>query len=192
MRSIPREVALGDAFLAYEMNGRPIPLLHGGPLRLIVPGWFGMASTKWLTHLHARPEPSDNHFMVRGYRYGDGSPVERMKVKSEIALPAEGAVVPAGQLRVVGAAWTGAGGIRAVEVSADGGSSWQAAQLTGPDHPGAWRTWEHTLPLTRPGDYTIRARATDRTGTVQPAAAEPNPGGYGNNSIHEVRIHVAA
>jgi hypothetical protein len=115
-----------------------------------------------------------------------------MRVKSEIATPADGSVVPAGPLRVVGAAWTGAGGIRSVEVSPDGGRSWQPARLTGPDQPGAWRSWEHTLTLTRPGEYALQARATDRDGAVQPAAAEPNPGGYGNNSIHEVRIHVTA
>ena len=74
LRSIPRETALGEALVAYEMNGQPLPLLHGGPLRLVVPRWYGMASTKWLTHVHARATESDNHFMARGYRYADGSP----------------------------------------------------------------------------------------------------------------------
>jgi DMSO/TMAO reductase YedYZ molybdopterin-dependent catalytic subunit len=191
LRSIPREVALGDAFLAYEMNGEPIPLLHGGPLRLLVPGWFGMASTKWLTHLHARREPSDNHFMAKGYRYGDGSPVERMRVKSAIGLPADGGAVAAGPLKVVGVAWTGTGTIRSVEVSSDGGRSWRPARLTGPEHAGAWRTWEHTVDLPRPGTYGLRSRATDSTGAVQPDEAAANPGGYGNNTISEVRVHVA-
>jgi sulfite oxidase len=187
LRSIPRQVAMETAFLAWEMNGEPIPALHGGPLRLLVPGWFGMASTKWLTHLHARREPSDNHFMARGYRWPDGSAVEWMRVKSAIATPTEGAVLPAGALRVAGVAWTGRGTVRRVEVSGDGGGSWADARLTSAEHAGAWRTWEHTLRLPA-GRAVIQARATDSTGAVQPVAAAPNPAGYGNNAIHEVRI----
>jgi sulfite oxidase len=79
LRSIPREAALDEALVAYEMNGQPLPLLHGGPLRLVVPQWYGMASAKWLTHVHARATESDNHFMARGYRYADGSPVDLMR-----------------------------------------------------------------------------------------------------------------
>jgi len=188
LRSIPRVVAMESAFLAWEMNGVPIPELHGGPLRLLVPGWYGMASTKWLTHLHLRAEPSDNHFMARGYRYPDGSPVEAMRVKSLIAEPLDGSTVRAGRLRVAGVAWTGTGTVRRVEVSADGGRSWADARLTGPDQVGAWRTWEHTVSLTGPGRHALQARATDSAGATQPVAAEPNAAGYGNNSIHEVRI----
>jgi DMSO/TMAO reductase YedYZ molybdopterin-dependent catalytic subunit len=191
LRSIPREVALRDALVVWEMNGDPIPLLHGGPLRLLVPGWYGMASAKWLTHVHARPSESDNNFMAKGYRFGDGSPVERMKVKSVIATPAEGGRVRAGSMRVAGVAWSGSGGIRQVDVSSDGGRSWRAARLTGADHPTAWRTWEIDVPVARPGRYAVRARATDRSGAVQPAVAATNPGGYGNNSIHEVSFNVA-
>ena len=84
-----------DALVAYEMNGQPVPFLHGGPLRLVMPRWFGMASTKWLTHVHARPTESDNHFMVRGYRYADGSAVDLMRVKSLITAPRDGEQVPA-------------------------------------------------------------------------------------------------
>ena len=191
LRSIPRGVALSDALLVWEMNGQPIPLLHGGPLRLLVPGWYGMASAKWLTHVHARATESDNNFMAKGYRFGDGSPVERMQVKSVIATPAEGARVRSGAVRVAGVAWSGSGGIRQVEVSADG-QSWQPARLTGEDHPTAWRTWEIDVPVARPGRYTLRARATDGSGAVQPDAAPSNPGGYGNNSIHAVSFDVVA
>lgn len=186
LRSIPREVAMRDALLVWEMNGEPIPLLHGGPLRLLVPGWYGMASAKWLTHVHARATESDNNFMAKGYRYGDGSPVQRMHVKSLIAQPLEGARVRAGSVRVAGVAWSGSGGIRQVEVSIDGGRSWQAARLTGRDAATAWRTWEADLPVPRSGRYTVRARATDRSGAVQPDVAATSPGGYGNNSIHAV------
>lgn len=192
LRSIPREVAMRDALLVWEMNGEPIPLLHGGPLRLLVPGWYGMASAKWLTHVHARATESDNNFMAKGYRYGDGGPVQQMHVKSLIAQPLEGARVRAGSVRVAGVAWSGGGGIRQVEVSIDGGRSWQAARLTGRDAATAWRTWEADLPVPRSGRYTVRARATDRSGAVQPDVAATSPDGYGNNSIHEVRFDVVA
>ncbi len=191
LRSIPRQVALGDAFVAYAMNGRPIPLLHGGPLRLIVPGWFGMASTKWLTHVHAMPVESDNYFMSHGYRYADGSAVTTMRAKSVIAAPLAGQRVPAGRLTVRGQAWTGVrvGGIRGVDVSRDGGRTWSTARLVGPAQSGAWRTWEAAVDV-RPGPAVLLARATDATGAVQPMQAAANPGGYGNNSIHQVPIHV--
>jgi len=190
LRSIPREVALGDAFVAYAMNDRPIPLLHGGPLRLIVPGWFGMASTKWLTHVHAMSAESDNYFMARGYRYPDGSPVTTMRTKSVIAAPLAGQRVSAGRLTVHGQAWTGSGIIRAVDVSVDGGRTWSAARLAGTVQPGAWRTWDADVVVQR-GPALILARATDDTGVAQPMQATQNPGGYGNNSIHQVPIHVA-
>jgi DMSO/TMAO reductase YedYZ molybdopterin-dependent catalytic subunit len=188
LRSIPRETALADAFVAYEMNGRPVPLLHGGPLRLVVPRWYGMASTKWLTHVHARATESDNHFMARGYRYQDGSPVSLMRVKSLITAPLDGERVGVGMMKVTGVAWTGAGAVERVEISGDGGQSWQPAQLTGESRPGAWRLWEANLILKSAGEQRIRARATDSAGNTQPERAAPNPAGYGNNSIHEVRF----
>jgi sulfite oxidase len=190
LRSIPREVALGDAFIAYAMNGGPIPLLHGGPLRLIVPGWFGMASTKWVTHVHAMPVESDNYFMARGYRYADGSAVTTMRAKSVIAAPLADQRVPAGRLTVRGQAWCGGGNVRAVDVSVDGGRTWRAARLVGSALPGAWRTWEADA-IVQPGPALILARATDDTGAVQPMQVVSNPSGYGNNSIHQVPIHVA-
>jgi sulfite oxidase len=190
LRSIPRDVALGDVFVAYAMNDRPIPLLHGGPLRLIVPGWFGMASTKWLTHIHAMRAESDNYFMSRGYRYADGSAVTTMRPKSVIASPLAGQRVRAGSLTVRGQAWSGGAAIRAVDVSGDGGRTWHAARLVGTARPGAWRTWEADVSL-RPGPALLMARATDATGAAQPIQAAPNPGGYANNSIHGVPIHVA-
>ena len=192
LRSIPREVGLGDALIAYGMNGGAIPLLHGGPLRLIVPGWYGMTSTKWLTHIHARPQESDNHFMVRSYRYADGTPVRTNLVKSVIATPGDGQRVRAGRLTMRGQAWTGAGsgGVRGVDVSLDGGRSWRPARLVEPDRPGAWRTWESDVDA-RPGSLTLMARATDGAGRVQPIAAPRDAAGYGNNSIHQVRLDVA-
>jgi DMSO/TMAO reductase YedYZ molybdopterin-dependent catalytic subunit len=189
LRSIPRALALSDAFVAYEMNGRPIPLLHGGPLRLIAPRWYGMASTKWLTHVHARRTESDNHFMARGYRYADG-PVDLMRVKSLITTPLDGERVSVGNTRVTGVAWTGTGAISQIEISADGGRTWQPGRLTSEAQPGAWRLWEADVTIPTAGGQRVRARATDTAGHTQPERASPNAGGYGNNSIHEVRVNV--
>lgn len=188
LRSIPRETALGDAFVAYEMNGQPVPLVHGGPLRLLVPRWYGMASTKWLTHVHARPTESDNHFMARGYRYADG-PVDLLRVKSLITVPVDGAQLAVGSTRVTGVAWTGSGTISQVDVSGDGGRTWHPARLTSEARPGAWRLWEADIILAA-GEQRVRARATDTAGRTQPEKAAPNAGGYGNNAIHEVRVNA--
>ena len=190
LRSIPRETALGEAFVAYEMNGQPVPLLQGGPLRLVVPRWYGMASTKWLTHVHARATESDNHFMVRGYRYADGSPVNLMRVKSLITAPLDGESVKVGSTRVTGVAWTGTGTVAQVEISSDGGRTWQQARFTSEARPGTWRMWEADAPIPSAGEHGVRARATDTAGGTQPERAAPNPAGYGNNSIHEVRVHA--
>ena len=183
LRSIPREAALADALVAYEMNGQPVPFLHGGPLRLVMPRWFGMASTKWLTHVHARPTESDNHFMVRGYRYADGSAVDLMRVKSLITAPRDGEKVPARTARVSGVAWTGSGTIAKVEISSDDGRTWQEARCTSEPRPGAWRLWEADVTFPSAGEQRVRARATDTAGETQPDRATPNPAGYGNNSI---------
>jgi sulfite oxidase len=190
LRSIPRETALGEALVAYEMNGQPLPLLHGGPLRLVVPRWYGMASTKWLTHVHARATQSDNHFMARGYRYADGSPVELMRVKSLVTAPRDGEQVDVGTTLVTGVAWTGTGTVAQVEISNDGGRTWQQARFTSEPRPGTWRLWEADAIIQSAGEHRVRARATDTVGHTQPEHAPPNPGGYGNNSIHEVRFHA--
>jgi DMSO/TMAO reductase YedYZ molybdopterin-dependent catalytic subunit len=192
LRSIPADLGLHHAFLAWEMNGSPIPLLHGGPLRLLMPGWFGMASTKWLTHVHARPAISDNFFMATGYRFADGSPVERLRVKSLITSPLADQRLSVGMIRVTGQAWSGltAGGIKHVELSLDDGRSWQPARLTGRELPYAWRGWESEIRVATPGPQRLLARATDRSGEVQPRNADPNPGGFANNSMPEIRFNA--
>jgi DMSO/TMAO reductase YedYZ molybdopterin-dependent catalytic subunit len=190
VRSLAREVALADALVAYQMNGKPIPFLHGGPLRLIMPGWFGMASTKWLTQIHARPTESDNPYMASSYRYPDGTPVQKLAVKSLITTPLEGARLAAGTVKVSGTAWSGTGTIQKVEVSSDGGRSWSAAKFASPAQPGAWRLWEAEVDAAAPGEHSVLSRATDTEGNVQPMQATPNPGGYANNSIHEVRYYA--
>jgi DMSO/TMAO reductase YedYZ molybdopterin-dependent catalytic subunit len=188
LRSIPRDIAIGEALVAYEMNGQPLPAVHGGPLRLVVPRWYGMSSTKWLTHIHARATESDNHFMARGYRYADGSPVDLMRVKSVITTPRDGGRLAVGKTRVGGVAWTGTGTIAKVELSIDEGKTWQEARFTTEPKPGVWRLWEADIALPSSGAQRVRARATDTDGHTQSDQATPNPGGYGNNAIHEVRI----
>jgi DMSO/TMAO reductase YedYZ molybdopterin-dependent catalytic subunit len=208
LRSIPIEKAMEDTLLAHSMNGTVLPELHGAPLRAIVPGWYGMASTKWLTRLRVEDRPSDNHFMVKGYRYNypgedpaTAPPVERMLVKSYITLPGEGAVVKAAprpggkgkpRIRVQGFAWAGPSGVRLVEVSTDGGKLWRPAGFMGDTAPGAWRGWATDVEVVPPARLTLMARATDNTGETQPLAARANGAGYGNNSIHKVALRVRA
>jgi DMSO/TMAO reductase YedYZ molybdopterin-dependent catalytic subunit len=206
LRSIPIEKAMEDTLLADTMNGEALPELHGAPLRAIVPGWFGMASTKWLTRLRIEEKPSDNHFMAKGYRWNypgedpaTAPPVERMIVKSIITQPAEGAVVklvprPKGKgkprLRIEGFAWAGPAGVRLVEVSTDGGKTWKPAGFMGDTAPLAWRGWATELEVAPPARLTLMARATDGAGETQPLAARANGAGYGNNSIHKVTARV--
>jgi len=197
-RSIPIEKATADVLLAHSMNGAPLPRLHGAPLRAIVPGWFGMASAKWVTRIRVEAEPSDNYFMVRGYRYvppgGDPAtspPVETLRIKSLITSPLAGALVRAGRLDVRGFAWSGHEGVDRVQVSADGGTSWEIATLDPSAGPGAWRGF-HAAVQVQPGKATLMARATDGAGQAQPLEAPLNVGGYGNNSIHAVAVRAIA
>ena len=210
LRSIPIEKAMEDTLLASTMNGNVLPEQHGAPLRAIVPGWFGMASTKWLLRLRVEDKPSDNHFMAKGYRWNypgedpaTAPPVEQMVVKSIITGPADGAVVKVAprpgarpgakpRLRVQGFAWAGPAGVRMVEISTDGGKTWRPAGFMGDNAPGAWRGWATEIEVTPPVRMRVMARATDNAGQTQPVAARANGAGYGNNSIHEVTVRVRA
>jgi len=199
LRSIPLEKAKEDVLLAHTMNGAPLMPLHGAPLRAVVPGWYGMASTKWVTKIRLEAAPSDNHFMVRGYRYVEAGadptqspPVETLRVKSLITKPLDGARVPAGTLRVQGFAWAGPAGVKLVEVSIDRGATWKPAGFMGSSQPSEWRMWATEFEVKKPGRLAVMARATDGAGEVQPLKAKPNVGGYGNNSIHRVVVDVRA
>ena len=208
LRSIPIEKAKDDVLLAHTMNGEPLSERHGFPLRAIVPGWFGMASTKWLTGVRVENQPSDNHFMVRGYRYAypgedpaTAPPVETLRVKSVITGPVDGSIVVVPRrtaknkrplLRVQGFAWAGPAGVRLVEISTDGGRAWRPAGFMGDTAPGAWRAWATEIEVTPPARVSVMARATANDGETQPPEARPNAGGYGNNSIHKVTVSVRA
>jgi hypothetical protein len=116
--------------------------------------------------------------------------VDLMRVKSLITAPQDGDRVDVGLTRVTGVAWTGSGTVEKVEISIDGGRTWQPARVTGEPRPGTWRLWEADAAITSAGEQRVRARATDSAGHTQPEHASPNPGGYGNNSIHEVRVNA--
>ena len=111
-----------------------------------------------------------------------------MRVKSLITAPRDGERVALGTTRVTGVAWTGTGTVERVEISSDGGGTWQPARFTSEPRPGTWRLWEADVPIQSAGERHVRARATDTAGHTQPEQATPNPGGYGNNSIHQVRV----
>jgi sulfite oxidase len=197
VRSIPIEKAMDDVLIALTMNGAPIPDAHGGPLRVVVPGWFGMAWTKWLVGIRVEAAPSDNHYQAKAYHfvYPDHDravPVETLRVKSLITSPTADARVPRGVLRVEGFAWAGPEQVRKVEISLDEGASWHAATLTDPSDGMAWQRWSAELDVPGHGRKTVVARATDRTGAAQPLAAQPNASGYGNNSIMRVSFEIVA
>ena len=201
-RSIPIAVALERALLIYAMNDRALPARHGGPVRVIVPGWYGMASTKWVTRIRVEAAPSDNHFMVNGYRYvtpgsdpKSAPPVETMRVKSLITHPLDGEEVTAAGFDVRGFAWSGAGRVTRVEVSADDGATWADATFDPGDQPAknpyAWRRWSLRVPGAT-GPRVLLARATDESGARQPLAPELNAAGYGDNAVHRITVSTDA
>lgn len=182
--------------IALEMNGRPVPHLHGGPVRLIVPGWIGSASIKWLTHVTLADKEWGGPFMQRSYRsprVDDPSQtysLQSLECKSVIVNPLDGGQLPPGSHTLVGFAWAGEGTIVAVDVSTDGGQSWKPAALVGEEHRYAWRRWEYAWEA-RSGQHTIMARASDSLGRFQPTSRPRDPQGYRWNVIHAVRVSVA-
>ena len=182
--------------IALEMNGQPLPHLHGGPARLIVPGWIGSASIKWLTQVTLADKEWDGPFMQRSYRSPratdpkDSYSLQSLECKSLVMNPHDGTQVSAGPQTVYGYAWAGEGVVTGVDVSTDGGTTWVAASLTGPAHRYGWRRWEH-LWVAPSGPQTVMARATDSLGRVQPGSRARDPQGYRWNVIHAVRVNVA-
>ena len=182
--------------IALEMNGRPLPHLHGGPARLIVPGWIGSASLKWLVRLTLADKEWDGPFMQRSYRSPrvedptQSYSLQSLECKSLIMGPLDGAKLAAGAQMIQGYAWAGEGSVTGVDVSLDGGKTWAPAALSGAAYRYAWRRWE--MPWTADGGaHTIMARATDSLGRVQPGTKTRDPQGYRWNVIHAVRVDVA-
>jgi DMSO/TMAO reductase YedYZ molybdopterin-dependent catalytic subunit len=205
IRSIPIEKALdGDTLVATHLNGAPLPKHNGFPARTLVPGWIGAASCKWLTEIKVLDKEFEGNFMSPGYRMPnqpvkpgeavrpeDTHPVTALNVKSLIVSPS-GGTVRSRSVNIEGVAWAGEADVVGVEVSADDGRSWQAAQLGNEKAHYAWRLWNFKWKPPKAGDYVIAARATDSQGRVQPAAPVWNPSGYLNNAVDQVNIHVQA
>ncbi len=199
-RSIPLEKALHpDTILAYGMNGRPLPLLHGAPLRVITPGWMAESCTKWVTEITVQAEESKGYYMQTAYRVPTSQaelagpvmvPVEAMVVKSLIAGPSEGETVKAGPVSIHGVAWSNGAKISTVEVATDEGKSWEPARLVGEDHPYAWRQWQYGWTAKNPGTFAILCRATDGQGMTQPATSPWNPSGFLWNGWDRVVVTV--
>jgi len=188
-RSLPmRYPGSAGALLAYSMNGQPLPKRHGYPLRLIVPGWYGVASVKWLTAIEVTGRPFDGHFQVDRYHI-DGQPVTLQAVRSVITEPWPGESLEPGDVVVRGLAWSGAAPIIGVEVSI-GDWAWRPATLTGEQHPHGWQSWQLRARLEEPGRVVVRARAIDAAGRTQPGLPVWNPLGYAANSVHQVMVSV--
>ena len=198
-RSVALDKGLSDCLLVWEMNGAPLPLVHGGPVRMLVPGYFGVNNVKWVKKLALTEEESGASIQVSSYRFRDigesGSPAHpsmyRMPVKSWLNGPgADGTTVLPGANILHGVAFSGESGVSKVEVSADGGQSWQEAQLVGPDlGPNAWRSFVLPVELT-PGRHRFVSRATDRAGDTQPRDAIQNHRGYGHNGWNDPGLEM--
>jgi DMSO/TMAO reductase YedYZ molybdopterin-dependent catalytic subunit len=171
-RPIPLAKALDDALLAFEMNGETLPADHGFPVRLLVPGWIGIASIKWLGRLEVADTRIETAWNTKWY-----PGLSLQPVKSAFELPWD-ATLPAGErARLTGRSCSGHAPIERVEVSTDGGARWREAQLHGPNRPNGWVRW--SLPWTpAPGRHELRARASDRSGLTQPDTVPFNGGGY--------------
>src|SRR5262249_41108119 len=185
-RSLPMDKALDpDTLLATRMNGELLEPSHGFPLRLLVPGWYGVASVKWLRRIEVLDRPFHGYFQRTKYtvqRRTAAGPetvvVGPMAIKSEILRPHDGATLGLGTNRLFGVAWAGEEAVAAVEVSTDGGRTWTRAELVGPQARYSWTLWEHLWEVAEPGEYVLLARATSAGGQTQPAEHDTLNGGY--------------
>ena len=205
--SVPlAKACAAEVLLAWAMNEEPLPSLHGGPVRVVVPGYIGARSVKWVEHISVQAEPSDSYFQAVAYRLlpadldprtagpGDGVSLGAVALSSDVLAPADGAIVPAGPVPVSGYAYAGGGrSVARVDVSGDGGSTWVQARITESDGPWTWCLWSTTLDLD-PGRAEVVVRAWDDAAALQPesVAALWNPKGYVNNAWGRVRLDVLA
>lgn len=201
-RSLPTAAVESDALLAYALNGVPLPPQHGFPLRLIVPGWYGMTNVKWLSGITAVDVPFDGYQQTAGYRLrqhedDEGEPVTRIIPRSLMVPPGipdfftRCRALGAGACELTGRAWSGHAPITIVEVSTDGGAHWDNATLDDAQVVGAWQGWRYSWNA-QPGEHELCCRATDGAGNRQPMQPEWNRGGYVNNSVHRITVTVAA
>lgn len=196
-RSLPIEKAMHpDTLIALYMNGSPIPYKHGYPARLIVPNWYGMASVKWLSRIVAADQAFQGPFQSRDYVvYASETdslrrPVTLMKVNSVISQPTDQAIVRRGKHFITGAAWSGHGIVKIVEISLDQGESWDLVTWLDSEVTNSWRRWGWEWHVPVPGTYFIMVKATDVMGNSQPLQAAWNVKGYENNAIPHIQIYV--
>jgi DMSO/TMAO reductase YedYZ molybdopterin-dependent catalytic subunit len=198
-RSMPLAKAREDVLVVYQMNGDELPRQHGFPVRAIVPGWYAMASVKWLQRIIVTDRPFTGYYQTMDYAYwtrrGDIAelvPITEMQIKAEVAWPAEGEIVPANSnVLVHGAAWTSDGEITKVELSTDAGVIWNEANLIDKPVRNAWRRWEFKWQTpSKPGKQTLVARATDSYGRRQPIERDPDRGTYMINHLLPIEVEV--
>ncbi|MGW6153946.1 sulfite oxidase [Streptomyces sp. NPDC055144] len=209
-RSLPVAVAAGDVLVAYAMNGAPLPPQHGYPLRLVVPGWYGMAHVKWLRGITLVDAPFDGFQQAVAYRFrwdadDPGEPVTRILPRALMIPPgfpdfmSRARVVRPGPVLLEGRAWSGHGPVTRVDVTTDDGATWSVATLDPADgdpadedpsdgHAAAWRHW-HAPWTAAPGTHVLGARATDATGRTQPLTQPWNRGGFANNLVQRIPVH---
>jgi sulfite oxidase len=208
-RGIPIKKALdANNLIVFAMDGQPLPNIHGGPVRLIIPGWPGSVSSKWLTRIWVRDKVHDGpgmggtsyrvaiNPMVPGDRPDEKNfrDLESMPVRSIITSPMNGTSFgkDVREVKLRGAAWAGDLTVKRVDISIDFGASWKRAQLTAPKNPYDWQRWTATVKLPSEGYYEIWTRATDSRGIMQPhVAGSWNPQGYGGNPMHRIAIRIA-
>lgn len=201
-RSLSVADALGEeALLVYELGGLPLPIQHGFPLRLVVPGWYGMTNVKWLERVKVVTEPFEGYQQAVSYRIRrsedePGAPVTRMLPRSLMVPPGvpdfktRERFVGLGGCELEGRAWSGWSSVERVELSSDGGSTWQAAELEEAPAPGAWQRWTCRWRPSGPGRFELISRARDGAGNEQPLDAPWNVGGYANNEVQRVVVQV--
>ncbi|MFL5401341.1 MAG: molybdopterin-dependent oxidoreductase, partial [Gemmatimonadales bacterium] len=194
----------GEVILATELNGKPLPPVHGYPLRVVVPGWIGARSVKWLGRISLRRYPSSNYFQRQAYRLertvnpddprdvSGGAALTEIPLNAVIIHPAAGDIMPAGQVRVSG--WAVGGGgrpVTGIEISSNEGRDWLPATITRTGSAWTWSLWEASLKLSR-GRHTLVVRATDGSGARQPASIDAtwNVKGYNNNAWHRTTIDL--
>jgi sulfane dehydrogenase subunit SoxC len=198
----PAQARTDGPLLVHGLNGAPLPPQHGFPVRLLVPGWYGMTSVKWLTRITASTEPFAGYQQATAYRYRNdpddvGEPVTRMVVRSLMVPPGipdfytRARYVAPGEVTLTGRAWSGAGTIARVEVSTDDGASWSDAELDEAVGDHAWQGWRFVWNATA-GGHVLACRATDNAGETQPDEHRWNLGGYAVNTVHRVPVTVTA
>ena len=203
-RSLPlSECHRDEILLAYEVNGQPLPPQHGFPLRLIVPGWYGMAHVKWLRGITVLDGTFGGYQQASAYHYrlsadDPGVPVTRILPRALMVPPgvpdfmSRVRFLPPSRCLLNGRAWSGCAPVTRVEVSTDDGVSWATADLGDATSAYAWRSWSYAWDATTPGEYELSVRATDGAGNVQPTEQNWNREGVQNNRTQRVRVVVAA